>query len=323
MKIKVAVVGTVGKTVVLDTSPPKIGDTLLMPDGSVATLEKLKAALGISSTSAPTAAHRLLAGLSVGDDHPQYLRRDILTTAGDMMYEGATEAVRLALGTSGYWLKAGASAPAWQAPGELTKTDDTNVTLTLGGSPTTALLNAASITVGWSGTLAVTRGGTAIGSYTAGDLLYASGATALSKLGIGSTGDVLTVVGGAPAWAPPATSGYDPTSSGTYTPTITNNSNVASSTAHTWFWTRIGNIVHVAGQVDITPSSAATTSWLATLPVASSIANTYEAAGTIASRNAIGENGYVCGNSSNVQMGFVPINTGARNMMVHFSYQVI
>ncbi|MFZ4724419.1 MAG: hypothetical protein ACOYMD_03165 [Paludibacter sp.] len=30
----------------------------------------------------------------------------------------------------------------------LTKTDDTNVTLTLGGSPTTALLTAASITVG-------------------------------------------------------------------------------------------------------------------------------------------------------------------------------
>ena len=39
----------------------------------------------------------------------------------------------------------------------LTKTDDTNVTLTLGGSPTTALLNAASITVGWSGTLAPSR----------------------------------------------------------------------------------------------------------------------------------------------------------------------
>ena len=34
---------------------------------------------------------------------------------------------------------------------------DTNVTLTLGGSPTTALLNAASITVGWSGTGCVAR----------------------------------------------------------------------------------------------------------------------------------------------------------------------
>lgn len=43
------------------------------------------------------------------------------------------------------------------ALGALTKTDDTNVTLTLGGSPTTALVNAASITVGWAGTLSVGR----------------------------------------------------------------------------------------------------------------------------------------------------------------------
>lgn len=39
----------------------------------------------------------------------------------------------------------------------LTTTDDTNVTLTLGGTPTTALVNAASITVGWAGTLDKTR----------------------------------------------------------------------------------------------------------------------------------------------------------------------
>lgn len=42
-------------------------------------------------------------------------------------------------------------------PAALTKVDDTNVTLSLGGSPSTALLNAASITVGWSGTLADSR----------------------------------------------------------------------------------------------------------------------------------------------------------------------
>jgi hypothetical protein len=42
----------------------------------------------------------------------------------------------------------------------LSKTDDTNVTLTLGGSPLAALLAPASITAGWTGTLAVARGGT-------------------------------------------------------------------------------------------------------------------------------------------------------------------
>ena len=42
-------------------------------------------------------------------------------------------------------------------PAALTKVDDTNVTLTLGGSPTTSLLTATSLTLGWSGTLADAR----------------------------------------------------------------------------------------------------------------------------------------------------------------------
>lgn len=43
------------------------------------------------------------------------------------------------------------------SPAALTRVDDTNVTLTLGGTPSTALLRATSITVGWSGTLAAGR----------------------------------------------------------------------------------------------------------------------------------------------------------------------
>ena len=39
----------------------------------------------------------------------------------------------------------------------LSRTNDTNVTLTLGGSPNTALLSPASLTLGWTGTLAAAR----------------------------------------------------------------------------------------------------------------------------------------------------------------------
>jgi hypothetical protein len=111
----------------------------------------------------------------------------------------------------------------------LTKTDDTNVTVTLGGSPTTALLAATSLTLGWSGQLAVGRGGTGLSAGTSGGIPYFSSTSTiassalLTQYGVvygggagaapvataaGTTGQVLTATtGGAPTWANPATSG--------------------------------------------------------------------------------------------------------------------
>lgn len=57
---------------------------------------------------------------------------------------------------------------------------------------------AGSITL--TGTLVAANGGTGQSSYTAGDLLYATGATTLSKLAIGSANTVLRSNGTAPAW---------------------------------------------------------------------------------------------------------------------------
>ncbi|MEI6287161.1 MAG: hypothetical protein WCP79_11715 [Bacillota bacterium] len=111
----------------------------------------------------------------------------------------------------------------------LTKTDDTNVTVTLGGSPTTALLAATSLTLGWSGQLAVSRGGTGLSAGTSGGIPYFSSTSTiassalLTQYGVvygggagaspvataaGTTGQVLTATtGGAPTWANPSTSG--------------------------------------------------------------------------------------------------------------------
>ena len=49
----------------------------------------------------------------------------------------------------------------------LAKTDDTNVTMTLSGAPTTALLAATTMALGWTGQLAVSRGGTGAALTTA------------------------------------------------------------------------------------------------------------------------------------------------------------
>jgi len=60
------------------------------------------------------------------------------------------------------------------------------------------------LTTDVTGVLPVANGGTNFSSYTTGDIVYASGATALTKRNIGSTGQVLTVAGGVPTWATPA-----------------------------------------------------------------------------------------------------------------------
>jgi hypothetical protein len=67
------------------------------------------------------------------------------TTATELGYvSGVTSAIQTQLNA-----KQGTITPS-----ALTKTDDTNVTLTLGGTPTTSLLQAVSLTLGWTGTLA-------------------------------------------------------------------------------------------------------------------------------------------------------------------------
>ena len=107
-------------------------------------------------------------------------------------------------------LPSGLIIPGYQTtitPAALTRVDDTNVTLTLGGTPATALLQAVSLTLGWTGTLAETRGGTAQSTYTLGDTLYASGANTLAKLAgnITTTKQYLSQTGNgavsaAPSW---------------------------------------------------------------------------------------------------------------------------
>lgn len=134
-------------------------------------------------------------------------------TQGDILYRNATSWVVLAPSTAGFLLQTGGAAanPSWVAQAApssaaLTKTDDTNVTLTLGGSPNTALLQATSLTLGWTGQLGVARGGTANSTFTAYSVICA-GTTATGAFqnvsGVGTSGQVLQSNGAAalPTWA--------------------------------------------------------------------------------------------------------------------------
>lgn len=145
-------------------------------------------------------------GLSVSGTNP-------ITTSGTftlggtlVVANGGTGATTLTgyvkgNGTSAFTASATIPASDISSGAALTKTDDTNVTLTLGGSPSTALLAATSLTLGWTGQLGVTRGGTGTGTaFTAGSIVFAGASGVYSqdnanlfwddsnnRLGIGTT----------------------------------------------------------------------------------------------------------------------------------------
>lgn len=63
--------------------------------------------------------------------------------------------------------------------------------------------------------------------------------------------------------------------SGTYTPTLTNTTNVTSSSAKVAQWMRVGNVVTVSGRVDINPAIGSTLTQLeVSLPIASAFTGT-------------------------------------------------
>lgn len=93
---------------------------------------------------------------------------------------------------------------AWPAtgstitPSALTKTDDTNVTLTLGGSPSTSLLAATSLTLGWTGQLSSSRGGSGVnnsGTFTWGSNNITFTTTGTTGLTLPTTGTLSTLAG--------------------------------------------------------------------------------------------------------------------------------
>ena len=152
----------------------------------------------------------------------------------------------------------------------LTGTVTSSGNLTLGGT-----LSGVSLTSQVSGTLPVANGGTNLTSYTIGDTLYASGTTTLSKLGIGTVGQVLTVNSGAtaPQWSTPTTGtvtsvsftgGLITVASATTTPALTvagtSGGIVYFSSASTWASSALlaSNALMIGGGAGTAPSTTTT-----------------------------------------------------------------
>jgi len=126
--------------------------------------------------------------------------------------------------------------------------------------------------------LGAASGGTGLSSYTAGDLLYASGTTTLAKLAIGSNTQILTVSGGALTWSSSAavtsfsagTTGLTPSTGTTGAVTLAGTLNVANGGT--------GQTSYTDGQLLIGNSSGNTLS-KATLTAGANITITNSAGG--------------------------------------------
>jgi hypothetical protein len=105
--------------------------------------------------------------------------------------------------------------------------------------------------------------------------------------------------------------------SGTYTPTLTNQTNVSASSVGTAIYTRNGNVIHVAMSVNITPTASPSNTVLYfTLPVTG-----YVSGAGVMTGGSVSGYGVVLGvNSSTAQIVFQSQNTGSNTYYIQFDY---
>lgn len=112
-------------------------------------------------------------------------------------------------------------------------------------------------------------------------------------------------------------------SSGTYTPTLTNSTNVAASSNATGKWSRVGNIVTVSGQIEVDPTAATTNTLIGiSLPIASNLASASELTG-FAMDNPVsyGSKGWINGDSTNDRATLQMYPASALNTEWRYQFQ--
>lgn len=205
-----------------------------------------------------------------------------------------------------------------------------------GGAPVLATLTgtanqigvtngAGSITLSFDGPVQEVDGGTGLTTYTLGDILYSDAANSLAKLAgnTSSTKRYLSQTGtgavsAAPAWD-------DAPVSGTWTPTLTNTTNIAASTAYAGQYLRVGNSVTCSGKVDIDPTAAGQVVLGISLPVASNFATDQQCCGTASAIAVASQSAGIHADTTNdrATMEWIAVDTANRTMYYTFTYQVI
>lgn len=114
---------------------------------------------------------------------------------------------------------------------------------------------------------------------------------------------------------------------GTYTPTLTNTTNVAASTANPFQYSRVGSTVTVSGAISVDPTAAAPTSTQLgiSIPIASNFADSTNAAGSAHSSATEDEHFVIYADATNdrVTLEGMAKATANHTVWVQFTYRVI
>lgn len=175
-------------------------------------------------------------------------------------------------------MKVGDGSTAWTSLG-YTATDG-DISGVTAGTGLSGGGTSGAVTLNLSTPVATTNGGTGLSSFTTGDLVYASGSNTLAARSIGSTGQVLTVSGGVPAWSSPSSGSLvkinTTTLSSASTITI---SNIFTSTYDNYMitWSQSGASANYAGLWQLTSGGTATTTNYYSIVMVAEGSNTYAA----------------------------------------------
>ena len=129
------------------------GDLVIKTAGGSGTVQSI-------ATSSPLTGGTITVNGTIGIQQASGSQDGYLSLGDWTIFNGKQNAITT--GTTAQYFRGDLSLATFPTiptvtPSALTKTDDTNITLSLTGTPTTALLQAVQITAGWTGTLADNR----------------------------------------------------------------------------------------------------------------------------------------------------------------------
>jgi hypothetical protein len=115
------------------------------------------------------------------------------------------------------------------------------------------------------------------------------------------------------------------TQGASYTPTLTNVTNVSASTANLSWYVRVGSMVVVMGFVGVDPTAAGSTEVGISLPIASNLGANTDLIGVAAALAVSGQSAGILGDTANDRARLIwnTVDTANNNMFYLFMYRVI